>query len=155
LRRVLTEDFFERGLPGRFLFDYPPPDRPHQWTEATVPEKLIAEVLKLFEGLWLLAPRQDNGNASPELLTLTPEAKEIFVAFYDATFRTARGSDEREGAAWAKLPGQAARLALIGQLAHDPQALVVSCEVMQAACKLAEWFGHEAERIILRVERDG
>ena len=147
LRRVLTEDFFERGLPARFLLDYPPPDRPHRWTEATVPEKLITEVLQLFDQLWLLAPQQDNGHAIPELLTLTPEAKEIFVAFYNATFRTARGSDEREEAAWAKLPGQAARLALIGQLAHDPQALVVSGEVMQAACKLAEWYGHEAARI--------
>ena len=48
LRRVLTEDFFERGLPARFLFDYPPPDRPHQWTEAIVPEKLITEVLTVI-----------------------------------------------------------------------------------------------------------
>lgn len=147
LRRVLTEDFFERGLPARFLFDYPPPDRPHQWTEATVPEKLIAEVLQLFERLWLLTPRQDNSHAIPEEVTLTPEAKEIFVAFYNATFRTARVSDEREEAAWAKLPGQSARLALVGQLAHDADATAISGEVMQAACKLAGRFGHEAARI--------
>jgi hypothetical protein len=147
LRRVLTEDFFERGLPARFLFAYPPADRPHQWTEATVPEKLITEVLQLFERLWLLAPRQDNGHAIPEMIALAPEAKELFVTFYNATFRTARVSDEREEAAWAKLPGQAARLALVGQLAHDPAATTISGEVMQAACKLAEWFGHEAARI--------
>jgi len=147
LRRVLTEDFFERGLPARFLFDYPPPDRPHQWTEATVPEKLIAEVLQLFDRLWLLAPRQDNEHANPELVTLTPEAKEIFVTFYNATFRTARVSDEREEAAWAKLPGQAARLALVGQLASDADATTISGNVMRAACNLAEWYGHEAVRI--------
>ena len=81
------------------------------------------------------------------MVALRPEAKEIFVSFYNATFRTARVSDEREEASWAKLPGQAARLALVGQLASDAQARSVSGAVMQSACKLAEWFGHEAARI--------
>jgi hypothetical protein len=146
LERVLTPDFFERGLPARFLFAHPP-FRQDKWSDATIPARLKLDALRLFDSLWLLAPRQDNERIAPEFLTLAPEAKAAFVAFYNATGRAVSVCDDREGAAWSKLTGYAARLALIGQLAHDPDATTICGEVMQAACKLAEWFGHEAARI--------
>jgi Protein of unknown function (DUF3987)/BT4734-like, N-terminal domain len=146
LQRVLTPDFFERGLPARFLFAHPS-FRQDKWSDATIPAKLKLDALRLFDSLWLLAPRQDNGRVAPELLTLAPEAKAAFVAFYNATGRAMCVCDDREGAAWSKLTGYAARLALIGQLAHDPDATTICGEVMQAAVTLTQWFGHEAERI--------
>ena len=47
LSRILTEDFFERGLPARFLFAYPPM-RKDKWSEAEVSDDLRRRILKLF-----------------------------------------------------------------------------------------------------------
>jgi len=146
LRRALTEDFFERGLPARFLFAYPP-FRPDRWSEATVPDDLRKAVLERFEELWLLQPEAHDNGSRPKLLRLEADAKPAFVAFYNETGSASAEVDERGEAAWCKLGGYAARLALVGQLAHDPNAEVINCEVMQAACDLARWFGNEAVRI--------
>jgi hypothetical protein len=147
LLRALTEDFFERGLPARFLFAYPP-FRQDLWSEATVADDLRMAMLELFEELWLLQPEHDeNEHSKPSLLPLGADAKSVFTAFYDECGASAVGSGEHEEAAWCKLTGYSARLALVGQLAHNPQAEVSTGDVMQAACELARWFGNEAVRI--------
>jgi hypothetical protein len=56
-------------------------------------------------------------------------------------------TDERGEAAWSKLTGYAARLALIGQVVGKPCAQNVAGEIMSAACNLADWFGNENIRI--------
>jgi hypothetical protein len=147
LKRILTEDFFERGLPARFLFAYPPfmKDR---WTEAEIPDDLRASVLALFQKLWDLEPEKDDkGEACPKLLSLDPQAKGEYVRYYNECGDAAFLAGEREEAAWSKLSGYASRLALVGQLAHDPDAESVTSKVMPAACNLAHWFGNEAIRI--------
>jgi hypothetical protein len=147
LRRALTEDFFERGLPARFLFAYPPFQQ-DRWSEATVGDDLCKATLDLFEELWLLQPEHDeNGHPKPSLLRLDNEAKTVFTRFYDECGAAAVEAGEHEEAAWSKLTSYAARLALVGQLARNPQAEVVTGDVMQAACELARWFGNEAVRI--------
>jgi uncharacterized protein DUF3987 len=147
LRRVLTEEFFERGLPARFLFAYPWTRQP-RWSEKTVSDELQNKVLELFADLWLLQPEHDeHGQARPKLLSLDDEAKQIFVAFYNECGAAAVEAAEHDAAAWCKLSGYAARLALVGQLARDPNAKVVTGAVMQAACELARWSGNETTRI--------
>jgi hypothetical protein len=147
LKRILTQDFFERGLPARFLFAGPP-FRPDQWSEAEIPDSLQAKVAELFEKLWELQPKlDDNDNQQPVEVTLDPGAKATFVAYYNECGDFSANGDEHSEAAWGKLSGYAARLALIAQLAHDPDAKVITVEVMQAACDLARWFGNEAQRI--------
>jgi hypothetical protein len=147
LARALTEDFFERGLPARFLFAAPP-SRQDKWSEDTIPDRVRDDILELFDKLWLLQPEHDgNDNLQPALLTLEPDAKEAFVAYYNECGAAAVDGDERTEAAWNKLSGYAARLALVGQLAANPNATTVTGEVMRAACALARWFGAEAVRI--------
>jgi hypothetical protein len=147
LARALTEDFFERGLPARFLFAAPP-SRQDKWSEDTIPDGVRDGMLELFEKLWLLQPENDgNDSLQPALLTLEPEAKMEFVAYYNECGASAVDGDERTEAAWNKLSGYAARLALIGQLAANPNATTGTGEVMRAACDLARWFGAEAVRI--------
>src|SRR5262249_34128225 len=81
LKRLLTEDFFERGLPARFIFAAPP-FRQSRWTDATISDDLMQRVRELFESLWLLQPQKDDHDQpAPVLLRLSPEAKEIYVAF--------------------------------------------------------------------------
>jgi hypothetical protein len=142
LQRVLTPDFFERGLPARFIFAYPP-FRQDRWSEATVPDNLRADVLRLFADLWLLQPKA----GLPVLLPLSGDAKAFFIDFYDQCGESAAEASEHEEAAWGKLSGYGGRLALIGQLPRDPNAKVVTGAVMEAACELARWSGNEAARI--------
>ena len=147
LRRVLTEDFFERGLPARYLFSYPPM-RQDKWSEAEVSTASRDRVLKLFGELWSLQPeKDDHGQQQPKLLKLEKDAHAQFVRYYNECGASAVQADEREEAAWHKLSGYAARLALIGQLAHIPHADVVTGAIMEAACKFARWSGNEAVRI--------
>jgi hypothetical protein len=71
LRRALTEDFFERGLPARFLFAHPPM-RQDKWSEATVSDDLRATVSELFQELLLLQPDlDDHDQQCPKLLAWT------------------------------------------------------------------------------------
>src|SRR5262249_2269314 len=120
LQRILTEDFFERGLPARFLFAYPP-FRQDKWSQETIPENLQKATLSLFEELWQLHPEPDDaGSPRPRLLQLDGEAQSAFVAFYNECGTASVEAGEHEQAAWCKLTGHAARLALVGQLARDP-----------------------------------
>jgi Protein of unknown function (DUF3987) len=147
LKRILTQDFFERGLPARFLFAAPP-FRADQWSETEIPYSLQTKVAELFEKLWELQPKlDDKDNPQPVEVTLDPGAKATFVTYYNECGDFSANGDEHSEAAWGKLSGYAARLALIAQLAHDPDAKVITVEVMQAACDLARWFGNEAQRI--------
>jgi hypothetical protein len=147
LRRVLTEDFFERGLPARFLFAFPSAAQ-IRWSEATIPDDLRNSVLQLFEKIWLLEPEHDgHGTLRPKLLGLGKDGKSQYVAFYNECGKWAVAADEKEEAAWNKLSGYAARLALVGQVAHNPEAEAVTEKVMAPACDMARWFGKEAVRI--------
>jgi hypothetical protein len=114
--------------------------------------------LELFEGLWLLQPGHDgHGYPCPVLLHLSGEARELFIHFYNQCGASAMESDEYEAGAWSKLPGYAARFALVGQLAgnaaarkpalRDPEEPVATGKTMQAACDLARWSGKETARI--------
>jgi Protein of unknown function (DUF3987)/VirE N-terminal domain len=146
-RRILTTDYFERGLPARFLLA-DPPFRQDKWSEATVPEDLQKAVLELFDELWLLQPgNPEDSQSRPNLLRLEADAKTVFVDFYNACGTASVGAGEHEEAAWNKLTGYGARLALVGQLARDSKAENTSGKVMQAASDLARWFGNEAMRI--------
>jgi hypothetical protein len=144
LARALTEDFFERGLPARFLFAAPPM-RQDKWSEAVIPSDLQESALALFQDLRLLQPELgDNEQPRASLLRLDADAKAAFVKYYNECGASAVECDENEEAAWNKLSGYAARLALIGQLTSNPNATTVTGEVMAAACDLARWFGFEA-----------
>ena len=146
LRRCLTEDFFDRGLPARFLFAWPP-GRQDQWTEATVPEGIHKATLRIFERLFGLQPGESEpGDWQPILVTLAGEAKNEFVAFYNSVAANAMEVSDREEAAWNKISGYGARLALIGHLACSNSDCIAP-DTMRSATLLARWFGNEAARI--------
>jgi uncharacterized protein DUF3987 len=148
LRRLLTDEYFERGLPARILWAMPPRSHPRKYTKQIVSPELFAEVSQLFSKLRELTPKQDeHGHLMPTLLPLSPKAEEVWVEFYDEIGQIIYEADPRTAGQWSKLIGYAARLALIGELAHDPDAREISAEIMRKACELAHWFGNEAVRI--------
>ena len=149
LQRVLTQDFFDRGLPARILFAHPPfKERETKWTNAEVDERIEIAVFELFDDLWSLQPDKDDYNdPCPQLLRLDPEAQVRFIEHFNQCGRTIWDSQGREAAAWSKMIGYAARFALIGQLTRHPQSEITTGDTMAAACDLADWFGREAVRI--------
>jgi hypothetical protein len=137
LRRLLTDEYFERGLPARILWAMPPRSHPRKYTKQIVSPELFAEVSQLFSKLRELTPTQDeHGHLMPTLLPLSPKAEQVFVEFYDEIGQIIYEADPRTAGQWSKLIGYAARFALIGELAHDPGAKEISAEIMP---KRANW----------------
>ena len=145
-KRLMREDYFERGLPARFIFAAPPCKL--KWSNSIISNELIQAVRELFDQLWLLQPNHDDHKQpAPMLLRLTGEAREEYIAFYNQCGASTAKSSENEAAAWSKLPGYGGRFALEGQLTCNPHAEKVTGEVMRAACELARWSGNETARI--------
>jgi hypothetical protein len=160
-KRCLTDDYFERGLPGRFLFAMPTRNKPNKWIDKSIPAPLKEKLHELFKTLAALQPHyamRDDGEqdeGKPVLLGLSAEAKKIFVEFFDECSRRKFEANPREAAQWSKLRNYSARLALVGQLMRDPDADEISGGVMRAACDLARWFGIEAARIYAIIAETG
>ena len=153
LRRIITQDYRDNGLLARLLMAWPP-RRARKWTEAEVDQSLTTAVQTVYDGLWELMPTSDeDGDLAPILVTLSPGAKFKFVEFVNA-----HGAEqfEMEGdlaAAWSKLEGYAARLALVHHLVRcaardrlDSEA-GIDTESILAGIALAQWFGGEDRRI--------
>ncbi|VTR92452.1 Uncultured bacterium genome assembly Metasoil_fosmids_resub OS=uncultured bacterium PE=4 SV=1: DUF3987 [Gemmata massiliana] len=150
LRLALTPQHFSAGVPARLLFAYPP-RRPKEWTEDDIDANAEAGYHRLVKELAELEPGADaDGNSYPVALGLAPDAKAEWVRFY-ARFALKQSETEGElAAAFSKLEGYAARLALVhhvcqaaGSGAREPVGLAS----VRAGIALAEWFTAEAERV--------
>ncbi len=154
LRHVLTAEFFENGLAARLLLTMPPTPR-RRWSEAEVSEEAAAGIDRTFEGLFdLKMETAANGEAHPGDLRLTPEAKALWVEFFNEHATEGEGLTGDLAAAWSKAEGYAARLSLVVHLARwaatdEPLALpdAVDAESLGAGITLARWFVGEAERV--------
>jgi hypothetical protein len=157
LRRLLTTEFFEAGLPARFLLAMPP-RQVRRWTECEVDPNTRANVARIFDALWSLAPETDaDGQQRPALVRWAKDGKASWVQFFNAHAleQQARGGDL--AAAWSKLEGYCARLALVIHCcrlaAHDDtldDPALVDAASVKAGAKLVRWFGYETERIYHR-----
>ncbi len=154
LRQTLGREHFQDGLAARLLLAYPP-QRVNHWTDAQLLPATEQEWADLFAALMALEPElDDNGDSQPKVLPLSPSGKSAWVSFYD---QHAAEQAELVGdlaAAWSKLRGYAARLALIvhlvRQAARDatlgsPDA--IDAASVEAAVAMARWFGQEAKRV--------
>ncbi len=95
----------------------------------------------------------EHNDPIPVTLTLTPEAKKLFIQYFNAHNAEQMEMDGDLGAAWSKLEEVAARLALIIQCVESasafgqPPATVVEADSMRRGIALTEWFKHEARRV--------
>jgi hypothetical protein len=153
-RRALTAEFYDNGLAARLLVTYPPRVR-RRWSEDEVDPHLECDVELAFDNLLDLRPDYDpDGEVVPRELTLSPGAKALWVDFYNEVGEEQfERSDDNLNAAWSKLLGYAARLALVLHLmsaaAGDDTAEVDRVDELgiAAGIELARWFGREAERV--------
>jgi hypothetical protein len=146
LRGALTNDFFGRGLPARILFAAPPP-RTNIWKDLEAPVELEDALNDTFNRLFNLRSEVTNDGPKPTELSISPDGLEVFKNFYNRVGQYSIGVEEKEEAAWSKLIGVAARLALVGHLTNGFDQVPVGSQVMEAAVELASWFGQEAERL--------
>lgn len=159
LSSALSQDHMNSGMAARMLFAYPPRKK-KLWTEAEASEWTKDDYTRVTEALYRLQPTESaSGIFVPVDVPLSPEAKRLWVQFYDEHAAEQVAMTGTVAAAWSKLEGYAARLALIVHCVREahgdiPVGSTVDATSMQAGIDLSRWFGNEALRVytMLRVE---
>ena len=154
LSRSLGVQHRENGLAARLLLTMPP-RKPKRWTEAGISARDEQPLADVFERLYRLHPDTNpDGEPEPVVVRLTEAGKRAWVAFYEQHSGEQAELTGDLSAAWSKLEGYAARLALVVHFvrwaAGDPTLADVDRvdEVsIDAGVKLSRWFGHEARRV--------
>jgi hypothetical protein len=115
-RRALGREHFENGLLPRFLTVLPP-QKEREWSEQTVDESVAESFAAVVNRLYGIGfdPRLDGDE--PFVLPLSPAAKEAWIAFYNRHGHEQLALDGDLAAAWSRLEGYCARLALVIELA--------------------------------------
>jgi len=113
LARALTLEYMEVGLGARLLMAMPP-KLPKRWSEV----EIDLDVQEAYENL-LVALRDlqmdkgRDGDREPFPVRMTPEAKAAWVRFYGEWAQAQANVEGELAAAYSKLEGYAARLALL------------------------------------------
>ncbi|HUT58125.1 MAG TPA: DUF3987 domain-containing protein [Phycisphaerae bacterium] len=161
LRRMLTAEYQESGMAARLLMTMPP-RQPKQWTDREVSCATEQAFGDVYANLWTLAPVVDDGEPRPLDLPLSAEALPLWIDFVN---RHGQETFELTGAlaaAWSKLEGYAARLALVVELAgwaESPHGdgrgpAKISAESVRAGIALVEWAKNETRRIYAMLAED-
>jgi hypothetical protein len=161
LCRLITQEHRDNGLLARLLMAWPP-RRPRRWSEAQTDESVTAAVQSVYDRLCELVPTKDSdGDPTPIVVPLAANAKAEFINFVNA-----HGAEQFElagdlAAAWSKLEGYAARLALVHHLVRwaagdrrDPET-GIDTDSIRAGITLARWFGGEDRRIYAALHESG
>ena len=155
LARSMGKQHHESGMVARILFAMPPRQRRRWNRDNQLNPDLERKLANVFDLLFTLTPEVDEfGDEQPRVLTLTAKANEVWGQFYN------EHDDEQAAlsgdllAAWSKLEGYAARLALVfhwmrwacadGTIEDLSQVDEIS---VAAGIRLARWFGNETERV--------
>jgi hypothetical protein len=152
LVRVLTLEAFDSGLAARFIMSMPP-KRQQRWSEAEIDPQTQQCYEMVLRKLHALQPDMDaQGEPEPFVLRLTPEAKKVWIAFYDEWAKKQAEAEGELAAALSKLEAYPARFALIHHVVNrlaegkdhsDP----VEVESIVAGITLARWCADETERV--------
>src|SRR5262249_40155162 len=151
--RALIPEFLDAGLAARLLMAYPP-KRVKVWSEVEVePEAEQAYHDVIDRLLKLDFDPASKREKAPRVLDLSPEAKELWVAFYNSWAAEQAAVEGEVAAALSKLEGYAARFALLHHVVTlkgldcDDALHPVGVRSIEAGITLARWFGAEARRI--------
>jgi hypothetical protein len=151
LRRAMTLDLHESGLCARLLLSMPHRKK-KKWTESEVHPDTLRAYDTVIDRLSCLA-----GELT---LTLIPDAKRLWVAFYDDWAEVQHEADDALRPAFSKLEAYAPRFALVHHLvvqatlpAPQPDE-PVGADSMAAGIALARWFAYETQRVYAMLAED-
>jgi hypothetical protein len=150
LKKSLGREHCEDGIAARLLM-CSPPRRAKRWSDAVISAKLQQELDGVFDRLLALDfGANAEGEKVPVDLPLDPDAKSAFVEWADE-----HGLQQTQfvgdlAAAYSKLEGYCARLALVVHLVRQATGEVateaIDAKSMEMAIALTEWFKHECRR---------
>ena len=143
LRKAISGDHLYDGVASRVLF-IAVPERPDKWNEETLSTDSGTEWNSLLEELLALRPNEDG---TPVDLPMTEKAKAVWVSYHDEHGERRSHETGPIQAAMSKLKAATARLALVIQLAENPQSVAVDEEAMKAGIKISNWFEGQARRV--------
>jgi hypothetical protein len=112
VQAFLHESRWDDGFIDRILFAYPEVQIANSWTEDEVFSATTEAVEELFLRLYGLDFNPDE----PHVVVLDPEAKRLWVEWYESNQRELKEIEENIRGVWAKMPSQCARLILIAHL---------------------------------------
>lgn len=143
LKEKLDEIHFDTGFAARLILCQPPP-APKRWTEADVSRRVRDAYEQMLAELYNI-PRGTE-------FTLSPEAKEIWIEYYNnANAALETRTDGPAKAVAAKGVTHTARLALILHLCHEAGGTTDTKEVaavsMEDALQVGQWFTDETLRV--------
>jgi hypothetical protein len=152
LVKALTADCLGSGLGARLLFAMPP-RLPKRWSELEIhpdtEQAYHGTIDRLFE---LDFDREAQEEPSPHALQFSPDAKSLWIAFFDWWAEQQAAVEGELAAAFSKLEAYSARFALIhhcttyagrGESDLEP----IGRDSVQAGIAMARWFGEEARRV--------
>ncbi|MBT6155455.1 MAG: DUF3987 domain-containing protein [Planctomycetaceae bacterium] len=152
LKKELTQDRHDSGMTARMLMTMPP-RRKKTWTDEELTPEDRRELSTVFQKLYELRDTVTGKTTSDGTpLELSEDAKRLFKEFYERHAEEESSLSGVLAAAWSKLEGTAARLALIFHLVRWASGEAVSDEVvdvqsMESAIHIVEWFKHETRRV--------
>jgi DNA polymerase-1 len=151
LARALTQEFLDAGLGARLLMAMPP-RRAKRWSDVEVAPEVEHAYHHLLEALLRLTGQEDESGPAPAIVPLDPAARHDWQAFYDTWAKEQLTVDGELAAAFSKLEGYAARLALlhhvVSHVAEGRDDLTpLGPESLAAGVTLCRWFAGEAQRI--------
>lgn len=138
LRRALSDDDFDSGLPARFIFAMPP-DKPIGWSDTPAPDSSRYETL--------LKRLIEQRGAEPLTIPFSEESRSLLRDVRNEDKTRLLGIPGPLRAAWAKAAGRIARLALILHCCEPFEEQEIQAETTRRAIKLNRWFDRETERI--------
>ena len=143
-------EYRESGLIARLLLACPPVTE-KVWSEQGISSTVSGDWKEL---LWILLEIKDD-----RVLTLSSEAKSLWVQFYNQLNRSLKSHGKDMKASWKKLEGYAARLALVFQMVEwasgGGSSEMVEPKAMDSAIRLVHWFGAETERVYNLLAKSG
>lgn len=151
LRRQMTEDNLDSGIMARMLLVYPP-KQAKRWTDTDIPQDVEDAYHGMVRRLASLQPGDFDGRAVPIALSMTEDARKVWVEFFGRHAARQYAADGAYASALAKIEAYAARLALVHHICEtigaDPDATTaVSAESLRAGVQMGEWFVHETQRV--------
>jgi len=159
LKRVLGQEHWDNGLAARMLLAMPP-RKLKVWTSHGIPDEANNQLAAIFDSLLRLQPAMlTQAVIRPVDLGLTSAALKAFIDFFNDHNTEQLHLYGNEAAAWSKLEGYAARLAMILHLvkcaagATDDKSFVDEGS-MAAGIELCNWFGNETIRIYAVMQED-
>jgi len=133
----------EDGFLPRLLFTWPEPIKV-RWTSKEISSEARAVYDGLIRQLWEIP-----WSGETIYLDLTPEAQDRWIVWHDAHSAETEQEDLSpfQRAAYNKLLGSCARLALVHAVAVDPKATSVGVQSIEAAIKLVAYFKLQVAKI--------